>query len=189
MTKTRNQSGIGFQIQERDVEIVRWLGRVRLATVGEVQTRFGLARSKAYGRLKGLVDLGLVRHERGVPGHGVFLATRDGLKLAETDLAPATMSLGALRHDLAVADVVARLERVGELVWTERELRRHQQLTGESWFRPRVIRRGVHDARHWPDLVMPVGEGPRLWVAAEVELSTKSAERIDAILAGYSNCN
>ncbi|CAA9487596.1 MAG: hypothetical protein AVDCRST_MAG13-1554, partial [uncultured Solirubrobacteraceae bacterium] len=69
-------SRAGFRIQERDLEIVEWLGRVRLATVVEVQQRFGMARSKAYGRLQGLVELGLVEHERRVPGLGVFLATR-----------------------------------------------------------------------------------------------------------------
>jgi hypothetical protein len=72
-----------------------------LATVVEVQQRFGMARSKAYGRLQGLVELGLVEHERRVPGLGVFLATRRGLAAAEVELAPARVSLGSLRHDLA----------------------------------------------------------------------------------------
>jgi hypothetical protein len=52
-----------------------------------------MARSKAYGRLQGLVELGLVEHERRVPGLGVFLATRRGLAAAEVELAPARVSL------------------------------------------------------------------------------------------------
>ena len=163
-----------------------WLGRVRLATVTEVQQRFGMARSKAYGRLQGLVELGLVRHERGVPGSGVYLATRQGLAMVELELAPATVSLGSLRHDLALAGVAAEIEtsRLGGDLLTERELRAYRERTGDERFRPQLrSRRGGATSRHWPDLALVHKDG---WLAVEVELTQKSTERTREILAGYA---
>jgi len=68
--ETKKKSG-RFVITERDLELVAWLGRVKLARVEQVQERFGMARSKAYGRLQGLREMGLVRLDNGVPGPGV----------------------------------------------------------------------------------------------------------------------
>jgi len=180
----RARAAAGFRIQERDLEIVEWLGRVRLATVVEVQQRFEMARSKAYGRLQGLVELGLVEHERRVPGLGVFLATRRGLAAAECELAPARLSLGSVQHDLALAAVVAELEvgEVGDEVLTERELRALGAEDGVERFRPRLQRRRGGTSRHWPDLVVL---DRSMWLAVEVELTQKSAERTREILAGY----
>ncbi len=182
---TRTRSGGGFVVTERDVELVAWLGRVRLATVEQVQARFGMARSKAYGRLQGLRGLGLVRHERAVPGPGVFLATRAGLSAAEVELAPATMSLGSLRHDLAVTSVMAELEpRFGwGRILTEREMRAHQHTERDDRYWVRVQKNAVaRSARHWPDLAVHWGER---WLAVEVELSQKQTERLSWIVSAY----
>ncbi len=181
----RTRSGGGFVVTERDLELVGWLGRVRLAAVEQVQARFGMARSKAYGRLQGLRELGLVRHERGVPGRGVFLATRAGLSLAKVELAPATMSLGSLRHDLAVTDVVAELEPrvVGGRIVTEREMRAHQHAERDDRYWVRVQKnRAALLARHWPDLAVHWEEW---WLAVEVELSQKQADRLSWIVDAY----
>jgi hypothetical protein len=186
MSNARKQSS-GFRVTERDVEVVRWLGRVRLATVRQIREKMGMGRTKAYERLAGLVGLGLVVHERGVPGHGVYLASREGLRMAGLGLAPASMSLGSLAHDLAVAEVVARLESQmpGIGLLTERELRAHVHETGDQTFRPRVSQRGMRESRHWPDLVLLTGRTEPSWLAIEVELQKKGAQRLQAILAGY----
>jgi hypothetical protein len=148
-----------------------------------------MGRTKSYERLAGLVAKGLVVHERGVPGHGVYLASREGLRVAGLALAPGAVSLGALAHDLAVAGVVARLESEmpGLRLLTERELRAHVHETGDQTFRPRAQQRGMRDARHWPDLVLLSGgrSGRPGWAAIEVELQRKGARRLQAILDGY----
>jgi len=183
------KAGVGsglIRVTERDEDIVWWLGRVRLATVKEVQQRFGMARSKAYGRLQGLVELGLVRHERGVPGSGVYLATRQGFAMVELELAPATVSLVSLRHDLALAGVVAGIEtsRLGSELLTERELRAYRERTGDERFRPQLHHRpGGATSRHWPDLALVHKEG---WLGVGVELTQTSAGRTRDILAGYA---
>jgi hypothetical protein len=187
MSGVRKQSG-GFRVTERDLGIIRWLGRVKLATADQVRVRMGMGRTKAYDRLAGLVDQGLLAHERPVPGHGVYLASKNGLKIAGLELAPATVSLGALAHDLAVAGVVAELEaRVPRLqLRTEREIRAHVQQTGDLSLRPQVSQRGTRDSRHWPDLALLTGSADQPgWLAVEVELSRKGARLLRAILAGY----
>jgi hypothetical protein len=191
MDRERRQVS-GFRVTERDQEIVRWLGRVKLATVEQVRVRIGMGRTKAYERLAGLVASGLVIHERGVPGHGVYLASKQGLQLAGLGLTPATVSLGALRHDLAVAGVVAELERAsaGIQLLTEREIRAHVAETGDETFRTHVQQRGVGTSRHWPDLVLLTGGlGTPGWLAIEIELQRKGARRLKAILAGYDTAN
>lgn len=182
--------------------MVRFVGRTGMVTVEEIRLRFAeldehggprlMARSKAYDRLAVLVANGLLRHHREVPGHGVYVATARGLAFCELGLAPARVSLGALRHELAVARVVAGLESSlpGLRVLTEREVRRHVHLTGDDSYRPKVTRRGMRDARHWPDLAIELTfDGQPWWIAVEVELTAKSAERTRAILNAYDNNN
>lgn len=179
---------IGFRVTERDIEILGWLGRVRLARVDQVQRRFGMARSKAYRRLQVLWEAGLVAHESNVPGPGVYLATRAGLQWAELSLAPATVSLATLKHDLAMTDVVAELEREGKLlkVWTEREIRAEHAIPGGRRFAPRVHEPGrTRSGNHLPDIAVDMADDR--WVAIEVELTAKRAERTRAILHGYND--
>jgi hypothetical protein len=143
-------------------------------------------------RLRILVDHNLLSHDRYAPGHGVYIATRKGLRFCELELAPARVSLGVLRHDLAAAGFLARLE--SELpslnVLAEREIRQHVHVTTDQTYRPIVMRRGVRDARHRPDLAIntrPAADPG--WIAVEVELTQKSAERTRATLDGYSRAN
>jgi hypothetical protein len=83
----RQRRGVrAFRVTERDLEIVRWIGRWRLATAAQVQKRFGLHQAKAYSRLQGLTRAGLLRAEPGYRGAGVYLATRAGLGAVGLDL-------------------------------------------------------------------------------------------------------
>jgi hypothetical protein len=181
---TGRQRG-GFHLTDRDLD-VWWLGRVRLARIEQIQARFGMARSKAYGRLQGLCQLGLVVHERRVPGSGVFLATTMGLRAVDLDLSMATVSFATFEHDLAVATVVAELESSdAELeVLTEREMRAEHRVEDGRRYAPRVHEPGrSRTGHHWPDLVIHYGEDR--WLAVEVQLSAKTAARTTAILRGY----
>ncbi len=186
MSTSTDRQARGFRVTKRDLDLVWWLGRVRLARVEQVQARFGMARSKAYGRLQGLCELGLVVHERRIPGPGAYLATRTGLRAVDLDLSAATVSLATLEHDLAVAAVVAELEsRDAKLeVVTEREMREEHRLADGRRYAPRIHEPGrSRSGHHWPDLAIHYGDGR--WLAVEVELTTKRAERTAAILAAY----
>ena len=185
---TLRQAKRRYRLTERDLELVRWLGRVKLARAEQVALRFSMARSKTYARLQALCAEGLVRSERRVPGACVFLATRAGLALCGLPLGEARMSLATLNHDLAVAEACAQIELNGEdlIVVGEREMRQQLQAEGDCPFRTRVRETAKGRAGyHWPDLVAHRDRGA--FVAVEVELSQKRADRTKAILSAYSS--
>ena len=71
--KKKRVKAAPFQFTMRDLELLAFLGRHRLATAEQLQRRFSLTESKAYARLRGLRARRLIRHERDVPGPGIFL--------------------------------------------------------------------------------------------------------------------
>lgn len=183
--KKKRAKAAPFQFTMRDLELLAFLGRHRLATAEQLQRRFSLTESKAYARLRGLRARRLIRHERDVPGPGIFLATRAGLRLSDVDLAEASFSLATLRHDLAVADAAIELEREGHWLFSERELRRAiAEGYGED-YRIECRESGTaRTLRHLPDLAVNDPDGRR-FTAVEVELTQKRSERTRSILAGY----
>ena len=73
MSGARTHSG--FRLTARDREMVRWIGRLRMATAAQVAERFDLGRAVGYARLSGLVRLGLLEHARIFHASpGVYLA-------------------------------------------------------------------------------------------------------------------
>jgi len=146
-----------------------------------------MARSKTYARLALLTAEGLVALERRVPGQAVYYATRTGLAVSALPLGEARMSLATLEHDLAVAAACAGIECAGERLYarTEREMRSDLRVDGECRWRVAVRDTGQgRSGYHWPDLAA-YRNPAKGWVAVEVELSQKRAERTRAILAGY----
>jgi len=175
------------RLTARDLELVRFLGRVKLARAEHVGRRFAMARSKIYARLSLLAAEGLVASERRVPGSAVYYATRTGLAATGLPLGEARMSLATLEHDLAVAQVCAETERAegAPVVVTEREMRAELRLEGTCAWRTEVRDTGQgRSGFHWPDLALHRGRGGH--IAVEVELTQKRAERTRSILAGYS---
>ena len=175
------------RLTPRDLELVRFLGRVKLARAEQVSVRFSMARSKTYARLHLLAGEGLVALERRVPGPAVYYATRTGLAAVGLPLGEARVSLATLEHDLAVADAAAGLECAGERLYarTEREMRSDLRLEGDCAWRVAVRDTGQgRSGHHWPDLAAH-RHRDKGWVAVEVELSQKRAERTRSILAGY----
>jgi hypothetical protein len=192
----------GFRLTPRDKEIVRWIGRLRMAGAAHVAERFGLGRAVTYARLRGLVRLGLLEHGRifhGAPG--VYLATRVGLASADLELPPARVDLRTYAHDVEVGWLVVGLEREfgPDRVRTEREMRTFDTAPG----RPPGVRpsfavslsgaRGQlqftpagYPRLHFPDcaVISAEGEGDRL-LAVELERTAKGRARLRRILAGY----
>lgn len=172
----------------RDLEIVTWLGRHRVATAEQVMRRFGLQRSKAYQRLGAMVEHGLVIHEQGVRTARVYIATPKGLAATGLDLPRGGVSPATAAHDLAVVDAAIPLEgSVVRVLLTEREIRRAARL-GSTHFRI-AARGGAHapdEGGMWPDLVVVDRLSGELH-AVEVELTLKKRDRIADKLRAYSD--
>lgn len=190
----------GFRVTPRDREIVRWIGRHRMVTAGQVAERFRVGRSQCYARLTGLVRLGLLIHERLLYGQpGVYVATRSGLHLADVALPPAMVDLRTYTHDLELTSLVTELEREapqGTTVWTERELRAMDTPAGRPapTYQPRyaVLLGNAGQVRltpsgsprvHFPDAVLVDNRGDA--VAIELERTPKGRARLRAILRAY----
>ncbi|MGH3118619.1 MAG: hypothetical protein ACRDQ2_16200 [Gaiellales bacterium] len=184
----------------RDREIVRWIGRHRMVTAGQVAEQFEIGRSQCYARLTGLVRLGLLVHERLLHGEpGVYRALRSGLDSAGLALPPASIDLRTYLHDLQLTSLVTELERAaraGARVWTERELRAIDTPGGRApeRYEPRfaaLLGRGGQlrltpagsPRVHFPDAVI---EDPIDGISAiELELTAKGRSRVRAILQAY----
>ena len=110
----------------RDREIVRWIGRLRMASAAQVAKRFRLGRAVNYARLSGLVRHRLLTHVRIFHGEpGVYLATRAGLSIVDLELPPARVDIRTYTHDIELSSLVVELEREfgPDRVRTERETR------------------------------------------------------------------
>ena len=190
----------GFRVTPRDREIVRWIGRHRMVTAGQVAERFGVGRSQCYARLTGLVRFGLLSHERLLYGRpGVYLATRSGLDVADVPLPAASVDLRTYAHDLELTSLVTELEQkapTGTAVWTERELRSVDAPAGRppGRYEPRfAVELGqANQLRltpagsprvHFPDAAI-VNSG-RDVTAIELELTAKGRTRLRSILRAY----
>lgn len=169
---------------ERDVDILRFIGRTKLVRAEHIGIRFGTQRSKSYQRLQVLRSAGLIARTIEVPGPAVYHATRAGLALSKLPLGEARLALGALVHDLALTEAFAHLECAGLSVLTERELRAGLRLDGETPYRIETWARERSLQQHWPDLVVLLDD--QRWIAIEAELSEKAMRRTEDILNGYA---
>jgi len=174
-------------VTARDIEMLRWIGRLRFAEASQVALRFAMDERNAYRRLRGLVARELIVHQRvfhAIPG--VYRSTHSGLVAAGLGLPRPRLDIRTYVHDRAAASVTIELEREfgPTAIRTERELRSHD--AGES-DRPRyAVRRGYERGRrglHFPDLAIELdGQRP---LAVEIELTAKGARRLDSIVRAY----
>lgn len=179
------RSGGRRQLTRRDIEIVRWVGRQRMATVLHVAAHIGFAVSSANLRLGILVERGLVSYDRVLHGqHGVYRATTKGLALGGEIKNPWRIELASYLHDLALTTLCLVLEREfgAERVVTERELRQSDRIAPRPHFTMHLDALGRK--RHFPDLAVDRFDGDRP-LAVELERSPKLPSELDAILRGY----
>lgn len=194
-------SGRGFRVTQRDREIVRWIGRLRMVSAAQVADRFGLGRAVAYNRLRGLVGLGLLEHQRifhAAPG--VYLTSRAGLAATGVDLPPAHVDLRTYDHDLELSSLLIDLElEFGEAaLLTEREMRATDAPIGLGATRTPTFAVPLTGGRgqlqltpvgrprlHFPDVaIRQRGDGST--IAIELERTAKGRARLRGILAAYT---
>jgi hypothetical protein len=174
---------------ERDGEIVRWLGRIGAASVGNVMARFGMGRSWAYQRLSRLVRDGLLEQKTLLHRRpGLYIATAEGLRWTlQERLGVYRVSAGGFAHATELANVAVELHKAlpqwGQM--SERELRiaesDEEKLIASVKLGELL---GGRPALHRPDLAL-IGSEECL-LAIEVELSVKAPRRLQAICRAYA---
>jgi hypothetical protein len=134
-------------------------------------------RAVTAARERRLREAGLVEVLAGFGESGrLVLCTRSGLRaVGRSELALARFSAGRVHHSAVAARIGAQLERAGHSVLSEREIFARERAEGK-----RVFSAQLGDGRfHRPDLVLLPD------TAIEVELTDKSARRLDELLRAW----
>jgi DNA-binding Lrp family transcriptional regulator len=164
----------------RDVEVLRFTVRHGMITPEQIARRFFSSAQPALRRLRALEVAGLVVRDRVLVGlPAVVRATPAGTRLAGCDLAPASLELARIRHNLALVDLSEELlaAHPGAGWTTERELRRDRMRAaraGDRWDRQRRV----------PDGLLRLTDGTR--VAIELDVTPKRSARLDLLAGAYA---
>ncbi len=114
----------GLRLTARDVQILTFLARYRVATVGQLARAFETSETALRNRLPRLEKEKLVSWAWGAQSKPkLWLITRQGLQVTNMTLTVPTVKWGQLRHTLGLTDLGIEFELAGELVITEREIR------------------------------------------------------------------
>lgn len=114
----------GIRLTDRDFMLFAFLGRYRVATVGQLSRRFQTTDSALRNRLPRLERAGFVTGIVAVQTKPkVWTVTELGLKVAGLSLPTPQIKWATLRHTLGLTDIGITYELGGELVVTEREIR------------------------------------------------------------------
>jgi hypothetical protein len=122
-SKGRKMPG-GIRLTDRDYALLTFLGRYRLATIGQLARRFDTSASALRNRLPRLEAAGFLTWAyTGQTKPKVWTVTETGLRVAGVSLGTPQIKWGTLRHTLGLVDLGITFEEAGELVVTEREIR------------------------------------------------------------------
>ncbi|WP_158939615.1 hypothetical protein [Streptomyces sp. NRRL S-87] len=186
-----------WQVTDRDLTLLRWIGRWPGVTSSQVVRQFEgnsvfPSEQVVYRRLRALVAVGLL--ESGVlPGHRAraFWVTRRGLEIANIEGNPMSPNSKEYHHDLAVIDLAHQLQSAQpeyRLV-TEREIRARD--TPNQYTRPADPTYSVvaesGSGRRYPDLVTTSPDGV-VW-AHELERTRKPRPRLVRNMLAYVNAD
>jgi hypothetical protein len=169
------------RISRRDLEVLEFVARFGVVSRDAVAGWAGTAHTCTLSRERRLREAGLIEVRCGVWGEGKLLAcTRAGLALCgRGDLRPARFSLATVRHESAVAEVAAEMERQGARTLSEREIVAREREEGTRMLSAELGARRFHRA----DLLrVRDGEPPE---AIEVELTVKGAVRLEELLRAW----
>ncbi|MHB1948573.1 MAG: replication-relaxation family protein [Gammaproteobacteria bacterium] len=164
-----------MMITKRDIEILKFINEFGFCEITQIETKFGLKKTRGYQIMKRLVDEKFVVHERIFHGvNGVFYLTKKGADY--TDLPTIKMvPRETYSHQLAIIDIFFKLSK---------------QYPDATWIGERRIKRdkyakGIGKAGHIADgmLIFPDKD-----IAIEVELTMKSKRRVLEIFRNYLHC-
>ncbi|MGA3183491.1 MAG: hypothetical protein ABSE52_02680 [Candidatus Dormibacteria bacterium] len=169
-----------MRLTPRDVEVLSFTAHHGMVTPDQLTTRFFASTPAALRRLGALETAGLLVRDRVlVAAPPVVRTTRAGIRRAGCDLAPASLDLARVRHNLALVDLSEELlaSHPGSVWTTERELRRDRMRAARSggrWDRQRRV----------PDGLLRLADGTR--VAVELDLTPKRSARLDLLAGAYA---
>lgn len=171
------------RISRRDLEVLEFIARFGIVPRSAVAVWARTGRTVTLERERRLRQAGLVE-VRTFYGGGerLLICTGAGLRACgRAELRPSHLAPGLVRHEAMVAMLAARLEREGRSVLSEREILAQERAAGQ-----RTLSATLGSGRyHRADLIRLDERGqPR--EAVEVELSTKGAMRLDALLRAWS---
>ncbi|HET9094378.1 MAG TPA: hypothetical protein VFN36_04775 [Solirubrobacteraceae bacterium] len=183
-------------LTDRDHAVLGPLAEHRFLTLPQIALLLAVGERTALRRLRGLERSGLVTVRPVF--HGVPQAAwieRPGLRALDSPLAAPQINLNEYRHDVGVGWLwlAARAGALGELrdVTTERRMQAEDAAAGVAGEPPAWgIGVGLFSSRgtpqrHYPDLLLQAASGHR--VAVELELTGKSAGRLDRIMRAYAS--
>ncbi len=194
MASSPSRPPASLRLTVRDREMLAFLAEHRFALAAQLGRVVGTSARTAGRRLGTLRAAGLVRAARPLRHDATAWAvTRRGLAACESTLGvPRAVDLGLYRHDVGVAWLAAGARRgiFGELskVVAERTMRsedRRADRPSDSPVHGVRVGHGSSAQLHYPDLTVVTAGGHR--VAFELELSTKSPQRRERILAAYAD--
>ncbi|MGA8745479.1 MAG: hypothetical protein WB507_06420 [Solirubrobacterales bacterium] len=167
------------RVSGRDLQVLGLVARFGMIPRQVVALWAGTGRAVTLARERRLREACLLEVLPGVGDSGrLLLCTREGLRaLSRDDLPVPRFSAGRVAHSAAAARVAVELERRGRQLLSEPEIFARERAQGERVFSAQD--RPGHF--HRPDLIIL---GDRI-EAIEVELTTKGASRLDALLRNW----
>ena len=174
-----------WQVTERDIEILQWVGRHGLVTPDQLGRKFfwrdgdKVGQRAAYDRIRKLAELGLLeRLPTFYRQPQVLRVTRVGANLGNNDVGPANLVLSDVTHAIALVDLTEHLLKTnkGSTLETEREFRAR---------RLRAIRERNQQLGKGriPDAVLTLAKGDV--VAIELDLTPKRSRDIERIVRSF----
>jgi hypothetical protein len=181
---------------QRDLQVVRFIGRFGIVSLEHVMIELGCGRTAAYRRVARLIEKGLLeRLDLVTDQPSVLRATKDGLRYGGLGLGVAQVSPGAVRHWLVCADQALNIARsltdqgTEFVLLTQREVPFAERVHGEAIGRAKVHRSRSEPGPRWhnPDFVVlfrEFGSGWKTW-AYEIELNPKTPARLREIMTAW----
>jgi hypothetical protein len=172
-------------VATRDEELVRFLGRHGIATVGQVMSEFGIGRTAAYRLVAACTERGLIERDDSLRHEpSVLYATREGLRWVGLAYPVAKLSPSLIRHGLRCTAMAQALgQEFPGAVHTERDLCWIERQEGRPVASAKLGTRPDGGLRlHRPDLVVITEAGV---IAVEVELTAKAPRRLEGIIRAW----
>lgn len=180
-------------LTDADLEVLAFLAEHRVVVTTQVQELLGAGPRAATGRLRALEGERLIDRRRIFEGQPeACWITRRGLGVIGCGLPAPRVDLKGYRHDIGTAWVwlAARDGAFGPLreQVSERTMRSRDGRPGREGPAQGIgvgeVGPGGRARLHYPDLMLETSDGHR--VAVELELTGKSARRLDRIMLGYA---
>ena len=176
----------GRRITDRDLEILRWIGRHGMVTAEQVASKFfargpGVVGTRAaYRRLDILEKLALIKRDQTPYWRApkVVRVTAAGASLAGVGVRPARYVEGEVRHAVALVDLMEQLHTH----YRDSTLRTEREIRTDRWHEQASGRRDIGRGRI-PDGQLTLRTG-RV-VAVELDLTPKRSKDFERILRAY----